>query len=103
MEAAQTGSNGSFVPDRLINLGGHYSKCLREWRKKFIANFDDHIAPAMVSRNKEMSPFALEQFKRKFIVCGYLVRIFTSADDVMDSFILPCVKRDSRPRRWVTP
>ncbi|KFA49991.1 hypothetical protein S40293_05951 [Stachybotrys chartarum IBT 40293] len=67
MEAAQTGSNGSFVPDRLINLGGHYSRCLREWRQNFIADFDDRVAPAMLSRNKGMSSFALEQFKRKFI------------------------------------
>lgn len=68
MEAAQVGSGGSFVPDRLINLGGHYSKCLREWRENFAANFESLIAPAMISSNPSISPAELEQFKRKFIV-----------------------------------
>jgi cyclopropane-fatty-acyl-phospholipid synthase len=74
LEAAHIGSAGSFVPDRLVNLGGRYSKCLREWRHNFIANFDSIVAPATLLKNREMSPATLEQFKRKFIVSVHMLR-----------------------------
>ncbi|KAH7322375.1 methoxy mycolic acid synthase [Stachybotrys elegans] len=67
IEAAHAGSNGSFVPEKLINLGGHYSKCLRTWRENFMTNFDSQIAPAMMARNEGILPLEMEQFKRKFV------------------------------------
>ncbi|KAI9147994.1 Tuberculostearic acid methyltransferase UfaA1 [Paramyrothecium foliicola] len=66
MEAAQVGSSGTLVPDRVLNLGGHYSRCLREWRQNFLANFESIIGPAMVSRNPDITASGLEQFRRKF-------------------------------------
>jgi len=33
-------SGGSLVVDSVANIGPHYARTLREWRQRFIANFD---------------------------------------------------------------
>src|SRR5882762_3251149 len=35
-----TASAGSLVVDSVANIGPHYARTLREWRRRFIANFD---------------------------------------------------------------
>ena len=45
MTAIRDGSKGRLVVDSIGNIGPHYSRTLREWRKRFVANFDDFIVP----------------------------------------------------------
>jgi cyclopropane-fatty-acyl-phospholipid synthase len=40
---------------------------LREWRRRFLANFDDKIGPALRAEHPEMTDADIEVFKRKWI------------------------------------
>jgi cyclopropane-fatty-acyl-phospholipid synthase len=56
--AVQRGTNGQLMLDEVVNIGPHYSKALRIWREKFIANYE------RVSAN---SPYIYnDEFKRRF-------------------------------------
>lgn len=68
VEAAHQGSGGSLIPDRLINLGGHYSRCLRGWRENFAANFESRIVPGLVERNSGITKSDMEIFRKKWMV-----------------------------------
>ncbi|RYP17141.1 hypothetical protein DL765_004674 [Monosporascus sp. GIB2] len=68
IEAAHEGSNGTLIPDRLLNIGRHYSRCLREWRDKFAANFESRIVPALRKKNPGLTEAAIGVFKRKWMV-----------------------------------
>ncbi|KAL6796150.1 methoxy mycolic acid synthase [Trichoderma sp. SZMC 28013] len=67
VEAAHQGSGGSLIPDRLINLGGHYSRCLRGWRENFVDKFDSHIGPALVERNRGITKSDIEIFRKRWM------------------------------------
>ena len=41
------GSQGKLVVDSVSNIGPHYSRTLREWRRRFEARFEDVITPGM--------------------------------------------------------
>ncbi|RFU76672.1 cyclopropane-fatty-acyl-phospholipid synthase [Trichoderma arundinaceum] len=71
VEAAHQGTSGSLIPDRLINLGGHYSRCLRDWRENFTANFESRIVPALKERNGGTSRSDIEIFRRKWMFYFY--------------------------------
>lgn len=36
----QTATSGRFVVESVSNIGPHYARTLREWRKRFVAYFD---------------------------------------------------------------
>ncbi|KAH8103471.1 cyclopropane-fatty-acyl-phospholipid synthase [Cristinia sonorae] len=66
------GSQGRLVIDNIGNIGPHYSRTLREWRRRFVASFDEVIAPALKQdypyvMNGPNSASELETFKRKWI------------------------------------
>lgn len=61
-------SQGTLTLERVENIGGHYAKALRLWRKKFLLNFDDKIKPAMLRSYPSMSKEAIELFRRKWEV-----------------------------------
>ncbi|KAI5917658.1 methoxy mycolic acid synthase [Camillea tinctor] len=64
----ETGSGGDLVLDRFVNLGGHYSRYLREWRENFLANFETSIVPALKEKNAGLTEGAIESFiKRKWL------------------------------------
>ncbi|KAL9485336.1 hypothetical protein ACSS6W_004125 [Trichoderma asperelloides] len=67
VEAANQGSGGSLIPDRLINLGGHYSRCLRGWRENFADNFESRIMPALMERNGGVTKSNIEIFRKKWM------------------------------------
>ncbi|PTB46035.1 uncharacterized protein TrAFT101_004486 [Trichoderma asperellum] len=71
VEAAHQGSGGSLIPDRLINLGGHYSRCLRGWRENFADNFESHIMPALMERNGGITKSDIEIFRKKWMFYFY--------------------------------
>lgn len=67
VQAINTGSKNQLIVDEIQNIGGHYSKTLRLWRQKFLANFDDEIRPALLKRyGKGLSNHDALIFKRKF-------------------------------------
>ncbi|TBU29980.1 cyclopropane-fatty-acyl-phospholipid synthase [Dichomitus squalens] len=68
------GSQGRLVIDSVSNIGPHYSRTLREWRRRFQARFEDTIVPALkaeypgVMDTDDVSARAeIEVFRRKWI------------------------------------
>ncbi len=68
------GSNGRLVVESVSNIGPHYARTLREWRKRFLENFDEVIAPALREEHPEIMHAGADQaerevqvFKRKWI------------------------------------
>ncbi|KAJ3273867.1 hypothetical protein HDV01_003845 [Terramyces sp. JEL0728] len=43
VDAVYAGSKGRLIVDKLENIGPHYAKCLRLWRERFMANFDEVV------------------------------------------------------------
>jgi cyclopropane-fatty-acyl-phospholipid synthase len=88
IENVEKGSKGTLILDSVHSIGPHYSRTLREWRRRFSLHFDDTIAPALLSDHEEirrMSPSnqkkEIEIFKKKwlyyFIYCevGFTERV----------------------------
>jgi cyclopropane-fatty-acyl-phospholipid synthase len=85
MESIRVGSKNTLVVDSVSNIGvsglcnhlarlqaknrvqPHYARTLREWRRRFLANFDDKIGPALRAEHPEMTDADIEVFKRKWI------------------------------------
>jgi cyclopropane-fatty-acyl-phospholipid synthase len=69
------GSSGGLVVESISNIGPHYARTLREWRRRFEAKFEDVIVPALQSEYPDvMGPQTgkkgrreIEVFKRKWI------------------------------------
>lgn len=45
VEMLTKGSQGRLVVDAVSNIGPHYARTLREWRRRFEAHFEDTIIP----------------------------------------------------------
>ena len=45
----------------------HYARTLREWRRRFLATFNDLIQPALRAEHPEMTDADIEVFKRKWL------------------------------------
>ncbi|KAM5535007.1 hypothetical protein V8D89_011380 [Ganoderma adspersum] len=68
------GSQGKLVVDSVSNIGPHYSRTLREWRRRFEARFEDVIIPALkaeypgvMDTDDASAREEIEVFKRKWI------------------------------------
>ncbi|KAK0529198.1 hypothetical protein OC835_004409 [Tilletia horrida] len=73
-EAARVGSKGTLIPEGLINIGPHYARTLREWCRRFEAQFDAQIAPALIRDHPEIRRLGpveqakeVEVFRKKWI------------------------------------
>lgn len=88
VEAAHQGTSGSLIPDRLINLGGHYSRCLRNWRENFAGNFESLIVPALKEGNKGITKSDIEIFRRKWMVSSLLP--FTQRENFTTDAVHTC-------------
>ena len=67
VDAINKGSKNQLIVDEILNIGGHYSKTLRLWRKSFLLNFDDEIKPALIRQyGSGLSNEDCLVFKRKF-------------------------------------
>lgn len=67
-----SGSSGRLVVDSVSNIGPHYARTLREWRRRFEGAFDDVIRPTLKREypevmNGENGDEEVEAFKRKWI------------------------------------
>ncbi|KAH7340623.1 CFS1-like protein [Rhizoctonia solani] len=69
---AQGGKN-KFIIDSISNIGPHYARTLREWRKRFLARFDSDIIPSLKREYPEVFDESargrneIEVFKRKWV------------------------------------
>ena len=45
VETLTKGSQGRLVVDAVSNIGPHYARTLREWRRRFEARFEEMIVP----------------------------------------------------------
>ncbi|WVQ97166.1 hypothetical protein IAU59_004276 [Kwoniella sp. CBS 9459] len=67
VDAATKGSSNRLVLDSVSNIGPHYARTLREWRYRFVDNFDEMIIPALLSEHPGMNDEDIQVFKRKWI------------------------------------
>ncbi|KAN0059694.1 hypothetical protein ACQY0O_008266 [Thecaphora frezii] len=74
VNGATNGSDKRLVLDTTVNIGPHYARTLREWRRRFEAKFDEIIRPALVRDHEEIRrlPEAerekeVDVFRRKWI------------------------------------
>ncbi|KAF7341156.1 CFS1-like protein [Mycena venus] len=66
VETLNKGSAGRLVVDSVLNIGPHYARTLREWKRRFLANWDGVVARALVEQYN-LDAKSLEIFKRKWI------------------------------------
>jgi len=65
------GSGGRLVVDSVLNIGPHYARTLREWKRRFLTNWDDVVKSALV-KQYALNEKGLQIFKRKWI-CACLL------------------------------
>ncbi|KAJ3992330.1 CFS1-like protein [Lentinula boryana] len=72
LQTLASGSKGTLTVDSISNIGPHYARTLREWRRRFIERFEDVIVPALKREYPEVmggkqGKKEIEVFKRKWI------------------------------------
>ncbi|KAG5652823.1 hypothetical protein H0H81_003539 [Sphagnurus paluster] len=72
LQTMQAGSRGRLVVDSVSNIGPHYARTLREWRRRFLDRFDSVIVPALKREYPDVMSGPrgheeIEVFKRKWI------------------------------------
>ncbi|CAK5284066.1 unnamed protein product [Mycena citricolor] len=72
LQTMQEGSGGRLTVDNVSNIGPHYARTLREWRRRFLHRFDSVIVPALKREyptvmNGPRGKEEIEVFKRKWI------------------------------------
>ncbi|KAF9267297.1 cyclopropane-fatty-acyl-phospholipid synthase [Marasmius fiardii PR-910] len=72
LQTLQEGSRGTLTVDSITNIGPHYARTLREWRKRFLDRFETVIVPALQREYPETMSGPrgrdeIEVFKRKWI------------------------------------
>ncbi|KAJ6475045.1 CFS1-like protein [Mycena vitilis] len=72
LQSLQEGSSGRLIVDSVSNIGPHYARTLREWRRRFLYQFDSIIVPALKREypdvmNGPRGKQEIEVFKRKWI------------------------------------
>jgi cyclopropane fatty-acyl-phospholipid synthase-like methyltransferase len=66
VETMNRGTQGRLTVDSVANIGPHYARTLREWKRKFLRNWTGTIASALVDQYG-LDDVSLEVFKRKWI------------------------------------
>ncbi|KAJ7643992.1 CFS1-like protein [Roridomyces roridus] len=83
LQSMNEGSSGRLVVDSVSNIGPHYARTLREWRRRFLSQFESVIVPALKREypdvmNGPRGKEEIEVFKRKWICTCYCEVGFTS-------------------------
>ncbi|KAF7317488.1 CFS1-like protein [Mycena kentingensis (nom. inval.)] len=65
VQTLTTASSGRLIVDSVHNIGPHYARTLREWKRRFLANWDS-VSLALVDQYA-LDEAALEVFRRKWI------------------------------------
>ena len=66
VETMNRATSGRLTVDSVANIGPHYARTLRKWKRKFLRNWWDTIAPALVDKYS-LDAASLEVFRRKWI------------------------------------
>ncbi|KAJ6455577.1 CFS1-like protein [Mycena vitilis] len=66
VQTLNEGSAGRLVVDSVLNIGPHYARTLREWKRRFLANWEGIVARALIEQYN-LDAKGLEIFKRKWI------------------------------------
>ncbi|KIJ35027.1 hypothetical protein M422DRAFT_262765 [Sphaerobolus stellatus SS14] len=59
-------TDGRLIVDSVHNIGPHYARTLREWRKNFVKNWDDIISVALTAKY-QLREQELKEFQRKWL------------------------------------
>ncbi|KAJ3926629.1 MAG: CFS1-like protein [Lentinula lateritia] len=86
LQTLTSGSRGTLTVDSISNIGPHYARTLREWRKRFVQRFEEVVVPALQKEYPEVMGVAkgkkgrkeIEVFKRKWICDCYCEVGFTT-------------------------
>ncbi|KAK0433253.1 CFS1-like protein, partial [Armillaria borealis] len=70
METMNARSSGRLTVDSMVNIGPHYVRTLREWKRNFVDSWVETIAPALV-RKYNLTTAEQEVFRRKWICDDY--------------------------------
>ena len=78
LQALEKGSSGRLIVDSVSNIGPHYARTLREWRRRFLDRFESIIVPALKDQYPEVMTGErgrqeIEVFKRKWICKFFLL------------------------------
>ena len=84
-----SGSQGRFVADSVSNIGPHYARTLREWRRRFESKFEGIVVPGLRKEfaartgldGNNLSRDDIEFFKRKWICECFAYAILTAFID----------------------
>ena len=112
MSTLASGSKGTLIVDSVSNIGPHYARTLREWRRRFVERFENVVVPALQKEHelrrggkgkKVLGRDEIEVFKRKWI-CNYRLQVFgfrVVVDNSVFQIITVTVKLGLRRGRWV--
>ncbi|KAE9405689.1 CFS1-like protein [Gymnopus androsaceus JB14] len=91
LQTLASGTRGTLTVDSVSNIGPHYARTLREWRKRFLHRFEEVIVPALQkeypdvmgfkgksTEERERARMEIEVFKRKWICDCYCEVGFTT-------------------------
>lgn len=75
VNSMNVGARSRFTIDSVSNIGPHYARTLREWRRNFLDTFESVIEPALKKEYPEVmngvnGQYEVGVFKRKWI-CKY--------------------------------
>lgn len=81
----EAGSSGRLIVDSVCNIGPHYARTLREWRRRFMDRFETVIVPALKAEHPAVmngpdGAGAVEVFKRKWLCECFARRCCLFAD-----------------------
>lgn len=85
VDAVNRGSEGKLILDTTHSIGPHYSRTLREWRRRFEASFEEVIRPALLRDHegiRSLTPTDQEKeveiFRKKWLCTFFFVSLFFS-------------------------
>lgn len=95
MQTLQQGSSGRLIVDSVTNIGPHYARTLREWRRRFLAKFESVIVPALQAEYPEVMSGQrgrqeIEVFKRKWICACFLNLLSLTAHSHYEQITSQC-------------
>ncbi|KAG9088211.1 hypothetical protein FRC06_002181 [Ceratobasidium sp. 370] len=73
LDTLAKGGKSKLIVDNVANIGPHYARTLREWRRRFLTRFESDIVPALqreypeVFDNTTRGRNEVEVFKRKWV------------------------------------
>ena len=111
MSTLASGSKGTLIIDSVSNIGPHYARTLREWRRRFVESFENAVVPALRKEHelrrggkgkKVLGRDEIEVFKRKWI-CSYRLQVSgfcVVADSSVFQITTVTVKLGLQRGRW---